>query len=137
MAILDGFFGGHLYNKDTKVWEYKTIPSKKGDGSGMIICGLNVSDKNKETGVTTYGDRIKVKIIIKTGAEVKAVKALLDGNDVLEAEGSFKPDNWTNAEGIEIKKNIFTVFKASDIRLKAVGSKPKPIVVAEQEDIWE
>ena len=137
MAILDGFFGGHLYNKDTKVWEYKTIPSKKGDGSGMIICGLNVSDKNKETGETTYGSRIKVKIIIKSGAEVKQVKELLDGGSLLEAEGSFKPDNYTNQEGKVIQGHIFTVFRASDLRPKAIGSKPKPIVVAEQEDIWE
>ncbi len=136
MAILDGFFGGHLYNKDTKAWEYKTIPSKKGDGSGMIITGVSVSDKNKQTGETTYGATIKVKIIIKSAAEVTQVKALLNSGSLLEADGAFKPDNYTK-DGITIKQNIFTVFNASDIRPKAVGSKPKPIVVEEQQDIWE
>lgn len=137
MAILDGFFSGHLYNKDKKTWEYKTIPSKKGDGSGMIITGISVSDKNKQTGETTYGATIKVKIIIKSAAEVTQVKALLNSGSLLEANGMFKPDNYTNQEGIAIKQNIFTVFNASDLRPKTVGSKPKPIVVAEQEDIWE
>ena len=118
-TILNGFLNGNSWNKDTRKFEIKTIGTRE---SGAILLGLGVSGKDQE-GNRVYGKPIDVKVNIKSEAEGSRVMALVNGKDVLQLDGFFVPNNWTNNEGKEIKGNQFLCYDSTTLVVKSMAPK--------------
>lgn len=108
MARIDGYVKGTKYNESSKSFEFLKLGERD---NGAIIGGFNVSGKDKD-GNRVYGQPVKFKVNIKSAEEGKRVWELLNANVLVEADGFFIPDNWTNKEGKEIKGNMFFINKS-------------------------
>jgi len=133
MISLNGYFKGNSWNDNAKKFEVKTIGTPE---SGAILCGLNISGKDKE-GNKVYGKPLDVKINVKSKAEAIRVKGLIVASEsMFKCDGFFVPNNWTNKEGKEIKGNQFlvadsTTFVATTPQSSQV-SKPAEIEIADE-----
>ena len=132
------YIGGINYSKETKQWEVKKLGEPT---NGAIIAGLVITGKDKD-GNKVYGSRIKVKFNIKSADEGKRVIGLINDAKLMEFDGFFVPDNYTNKEGKTIQGNMILVADSSTVKEAVVVKKEEPkkeIEVTEQEDddlIW-
>ena len=100
--IFDGYLKGMNYNKETKEFEVFTLGTKE---DGAIIVGIQVSGKDKD-GNKIYGAPVKTKIRIKSEGEASRVMRLIKDGELVEFDGFFVADNYTNKEGKEIKGHM-------------------------------
>jgi hypothetical protein len=133
MNTITGYFGGTMWNESTRKFDIKTLGEKD---NGAILCGLNVSSKDKD-GNRVYGKPVDVKINIKSADEGKRVYELIaSGDSMLSMEGFFVANNWTNKEGKEIKGNQYLVTDSTKV-VKA-NSAPKQAPKKEPEsEPWD
>lgn len=131
------YIGGINYSKETKQWEIKKLGEAT---NGAIIAGLVITGKDKD-GNKVYGSRIKVKFNIKSADEGKRVIGLINDAKLMEFDGFFVPDNYTNKEGKTIQGNMILVADSSTVKEAVAVKKEEPkkeIEVTEQEDdlVW-
>jgi hypothetical protein len=133
MNTITGYFGGTMWNESTRKFDIKTLGEKD---NGAILCGLNVSSKDKD-GNRVYGKPVDVKINIKSADEGKRVYELIaSGDSMLSMEGFFVANNWTNKEGKEIRGNQYLVTDSTKV-VKA-NSAPKQAPKKEPEsEPWD
>ena len=131
---INGYFKGTSYNKDTKKFEIKRLGTPE---AGAILCGLNVSGKDKD-GTKTFGKPIDVKVNIKDANEAKRVYGLIaSGESMCVCEGFFVPSNWTDKEGKEIKGNQFLVNDSTTFKkFDGFVATSKPEIPFPDENPW-
>ena len=109
---INGYFKGTSYNKDTKKFEIKRLGTPE---AGAILCGLNVSGKDKD-GTKTFGKPIDVKVNIKDANEAKRVYGLINsGESMCVCEGFFVPNNYMKDDK-EVKGNQFLVTDSTTFK---------------------
>lgn len=128
---MNGYVKGNFYNKETRQYEIKTLGTKE---DGAILCGLNVSGKDKD-GNRVYGKPVDVKINIKSAEEGGRVMQLIQSGDAMvKFDGFFVPSNWTNQEGKEVKGNQFLVIDSTTFDVDNGIPTPKATPAPKQED---
>lgn len=130
MARVDGYVKGTSYNESSRTFEFLKLGERD---NGAIIGGFNVSGKDKD-GNRVYGQPVKFKVNIKSASEGKRIWELLNANVLVEADGFFVPDNWTNKDGKEIKGNLFLVNKSELMVEKKNNATKQP---AQDNSSWD
>ena len=133
----DGYVGGINYSKETKQWEVKKLGEPT---NGAIIAGLVITGKDKD-GNKVYGSRVKIKFTIKDANEGKRILDLINDAKLMEFDGFFVPDNYTNKDGKTIQGNMILVTDSTTVKEKVIAKKEeakKEEVPFEQEDdlVW-
>lgn len=131
MITINGYFGGTAWNETTRKFDVKTLGTPE---SGAILCGLNVSGKDKD-GNKQYGKPVDVKINVKSKDEAIRVKGLImAGETMFSCDGFFVPNNWTK-DGKEIKGNQFLVTDSTTFRPFRNNAPAKPVMEIAEEEI--
>lgn len=121
MITINGYFKGTSWNKDKRQFEIKKLGSPD---NGAILCGLNVSGKDKD-GNKSYGKPIDVKINIKSPEEGKRVYGLISsGESMCECDGFFVPNNYKKDDK-EIQGNQFLVNDSTTFKKFEGFTSPK------------
>ena len=132
MITINGYFNGTDWDSSSRTFKIKTLGTKE---SGAILCGLNVSGKDKD-GNKQYGKSVDVKINIKSEAEGSRVYGLIaSGDSMLQMNGFFVPNNWTK-EGKEMKGNQFLVTDSTTVKQFSANSRPAKVEETEEEMPW-
>ena len=131
MITINGYFNGTLWNDETRSFDIKTLGEKD---NGAILCGLNVSGKDRD-GNKVYGKSVDVKINIKSAEEGQRVYQLISsGSSMLSMDGFFVPNNYTNKDGVNVKGNQFLVNDSSTV-VEATANAPKPKAEAPKKSV--
>ena len=120
-SVITGRING-LWNKETKTFEIKR--GKSANGNKWQSFEIAVS--SKKDGEYVNGKGIKVMYIGDTKVEHKQSIGLI---------GSFKADNYTNKEGVEIRGNMFMANEIFEPKEREVKDS-KEITNVKEADVW-
>ena len=132
-VTMNGYFSGTSWNKESRKFEIKRLGTPE---AGAILCGLNVSGKDKD-GKKIFGKPVDVKINIKSSDEAKRVYGLIaSGESMCVCEGFFVPNNYMKDDK-EVKGNQFLVTDSNTFKkFDGFVSTKKEAAPVEDENPW-
>lgn len=133
---LTGYVNANLWNKEKRVFEIKTLGERD---NGAILAGLSVSGKDKD-GKTIYGQPVDMKISIKSADEGQRIYEMIADKDtpMVEFDGFFAPNNWTNKEGKEYRGHQIIVSDSTSFKVhnkEATATDDAPFDVEEPNQV--